>query len=63
VEEGDKIELDIPGRSIRLLVSDTILDERRKKLAPYTSDIKKGFLHIYAANCLSADEGAAMQNE
>ena len=29
VEDGDRIEIDIPGRSINLKVSDTVLAERR----------------------------------
>jgi dihydroxy-acid dehydratase len=29
VEDGDRIEIDIPGRSIALKVSDTVLAERR----------------------------------
>jgi dihydroxy-acid dehydratase len=62
VEEGDEIKLDIPNRSLCLNVSDEILAERRKRLAPFVSDINKGFLHIYASNCLSADKGAAIQN-
>jgi len=30
VEEGDSIEIDIPGRSIRVAVPDSVLDARRK---------------------------------
>jgi dihydroxy-acid dehydratase len=33
VEEGDRIEIDIPNRSIRLAASDAVLAERRKAMA------------------------------
>jgi dihydroxy-acid dehydratase len=32
VEEGDRIEIDIPARSIRLVVDDTILARRRETM-------------------------------
>jgi dihydroxy-acid dehydratase len=33
VREGDSIEIDIPGRSIRVAVSDDVLAQRRKEEA------------------------------
>jgi dihydroxy-acid dehydratase len=67
VHDGDIIETDIPGRSIRLAVDDDILQERRRQenmkkegaFMPGTRDrIVPPSLQIYAAHVSSADTGA-----
>jgi len=67
VEEGDRIEIDIPNRSIRLAVSDDVLAHRRKAeeargSAAFTPKARKrqvsAALKAYAALVTSADTGA-----
>lgn len=62
VEDGDLIEMDIDNRKLKLHVPDDVLEERRKKLVLPEPNVKKGFMRIYAKNCLRSDEGAAMQD-
>ncbi|MFC8201449.1 dihydroxy-acid dehydratase [Streptomyces sp. NPDC060006] len=63
VRDGDRIRIDIPGRSIELLVSDEELATRREALAgvyaPVARDRKvSAALRAYAAMATSADKGA-----
>ncbi|MGC5413372.1 dihydroxy-acid dehydratase, partial [Streptomyces sp. DT225] len=63
VEDGDRIRIDIPNRSIDLLVSDEELATRREALngvyAPKNRDRKvSAALRAYAAMATSADRGA-----
>ncbi|MER7396990.1 dihydroxy-acid dehydratase [Streptomyces sp. NPDC000151] len=63
VENGDRIRIDIPGRSIELLVGDEELAARREALggvyAPKNRERKVSqALRAYAAMATSADKGA-----
>jgi dihydroxy-acid dehydratase len=58
VEDGDAIELDIPARSLKLLVSDEVLAERRSRWVAPEPKIKKGWLARYAKVVTSAHTGA-----
>ena len=67
VQEGDEIEIDIPSRSIRVLVSDEEIEIRRKQEEAKGADAwKPGFrernvstaLKAYASMVTSADRGA-----
>ncbi|MER7989669.1 dihydroxy-acid dehydratase [Streptomyces noursei] len=63
VEDGDRIRIDIPSRSIELLVSDEELAARREALggvyAPKQRERKvSAALRAYAAMATSADKGA-----
>ena len=68
VEEGDTIEIDIPGRTINVAVSDDVLAERRTKMEARGKDAFKPTkdrprkvsqaLRAYAAMATSADKGA-----
>jgi dihydroxy-acid dehydratase len=67
VEEGDRIEIDIPNRSIRLAVSDEELAKRRKAMEAKGAQAWKPIkrerhvspaLKVYAAMATSADKGA-----
>ncbi|MFH8621520.1 dihydroxy-acid dehydratase [Streptomyces vietnamensis] len=63
VEDGDRIRIDIPNRSIELLVDDATLAARREALggvyAPKNRDRKvSAALRAYAAMATSADKGA-----
>ena len=58
VEDGDKIKIDIPNRTIDLLVSDEELLKRKANLKPYSAKIKSGYLAKYAANVQDASHGS-----
>ncbi|MEU9779311.1 dihydroxy-acid dehydratase, partial [Streptomyces sp. NPDC047968] len=63
VEDGDRIRIDIPGRSIELLVDEATLAARREALggvyAPRDRERKvSAALRAYAAMATSADKGA-----
>jgi dihydroxy-acid dehydratase len=68
VQEGDRIEIDIPNRSINLMISDSEMNQRR---AAMDAKGKQGWkpadarprkisaaLRAYAAMVTSADKGA-----
>lgn len=58
IRNGDRIKIDIPNRSIELLISDKELEERRKNLKPFDPKIKSGYLYKYAKNVQDASHGA-----
>lgn len=57
VEEGDIIEIDIPGRKLELRVSAEELERRRKKLAPREATTPYPVLRRYATQVSSAATG------
>ena len=61
VEPGDRIEIDIPCRTLRLLISDEALAERRRRWLPPAPKVSHGYLGRYAAMVSSADEGAILK--
>jgi len=58
VKDGDKIKIDIPNRSIQLLVNDDELNNRRKNLKPFKPKVKSGYLYKYSNNVQDASHGA-----
>ena len=42
IQDGDKIKIDIPNRTIELLVDEKTLDQRRKNLTPFELKFKSG---------------------
>ena len=68
VQQGDRVRIDIPGRSIDVLVSDEELSERRQQMEARGKDAWKpasprfrkvsAALKAYAAMVTSADKGA-----
>ncbi|MCK9548224.1 MAG: dihydroxy-acid dehydratase [Sphaerochaeta sp.] len=58
VEEGDLIAIDIPARSITLLVDEAVLTERRARWQAPRRKIEGGYLARYAAAVSSAAGGA-----
>jgi len=66
VRDGDKIEFDIPNRSVKVLVSDAELEKRRaeevakgnKAFKPNRDRKVSKALKLYAQNVSSADLGA-----
>jgi dihydroxy-acid dehydratase len=60
VEEGDIIEIDIPGRRLELKVSDEELEKRKKKWSPPKKKLK-GVLKKYYVLVKSASTGAVLE--
>ncbi len=58
VEEGDLIELDIPGRGIRLEVEEGVLEERRRAWRAPEPKVDSGYLAEYVRRVSSASRGA-----
>jgi dihydroxy-acid dehydratase len=58
VEEGDRIRIDVPNRSIDLLVDAAELDRRREGWEPLAPRYTRGVLAKYARTVASASEGA-----
>lgn len=58
IENGDVIEIDIPNRSLNLLVSDEKLDVRRKNLKPFELKSQSGYLKKYSKLVQDASHGA-----
>jgi dihydroxy-acid dehydratase len=61
IQNGDKILIDLPERSIELLVDDNILNERRKSWVKPEPKIKSGYLAKYAKLVTSASTGGVMK--
>jgi dihydroxy-acid dehydratase len=61
VEDGDLIEIDIPNRSLNLLVPDEELTRRRSKWLPHIPRLNKGFLGVYSRNVTQANLGAVLK--
>jgi dihydroxy-acid dehydratase len=62
IEEGDIIEIDIPGAKINVLVSDEELSRRREKYTAPEPNIKSGWLARYAKLVSGAHMGAVMKS-
>lgn len=58
VEDGDRIKIDIPNRTMELLVDEKTLENRRKNLKPFEPKVKSGYLYKYAKNVQDASHGA-----
>ena len=58
IEDGDRIRIDINNRSIDVLVSEDVLNERRKSLKPFELKCKSGYLSKYAKTVQDASHGA-----
>jgi dihydroxy-acid dehydratase len=58
VQEGDIVEIDIPGRVLNLKVSKEELDKRKKAWKPPAPRVTKGYLARYQKQVGSADKGA-----
>lgn len=61
IEEGDMIDIDIPARSITLVVDSNVIEERLKKLKKREPAVKTGWLARYARLVSSADKGAVLE--
>ncbi|MES9997254.1 dihydroxy-acid dehydratase [Desulfovibrio aminophilus] len=61
VREGDRIAIDIPARSIELLVDESELARRKAAWKPLDKPIASPFLRRYAARVSSAAQGAVLE--
>jgi len=60
VRGGDRIEVDIPGRRLNLLVSPEELEARRRTWTPPPPRVTRGFLTLYARLAEPAERGAGL---
>ncbi|MBO0931988.1 IlvD/Edd family dehydratase [Fibrella aquatilis] len=58
VETGDWIELDVPGRTLTLLVDEAELDHRRQQWQPLPLHMNRGYWHLYQTHVQQAHLGA-----
>ena len=61
IKDGDKIAIDIPNYSLKLLVSDDEMEERKKTMKIREPKKLTGYLKRYAKNVSSADKGAIVE--
>ena len=62
VENGDKISVNIPERSLTLDVPESVLEERRRNWRPRPPNVTTGYLARYAKLVTSADRGAILES-
>lgn len=61
VENGDEILIDVPHRKLELLVSGTVLEQRRQCWVRPEKELKDGYLNTYRRISRSAAEGAVVE--
>ena len=61
IKDGDKIAIDIPNYSLKLLVSDEEMEERKKTMKIREPKKLTGYLKRYAKDVASADKGAIVE--
>jgi len=61
IEEGETIEIDIPGRRLSLAVKQEEIDIRLNRLEKREPSVKSGWLFRYARLVSSADKGAILE--
>jgi len=57
VENGDLIEIDVPGRRIHLHVDDEELARRRAAWKPLPPHAERGWVKLYCETVMQADKG------
>jgi len=63
LQPGDIVEIDIPGHTLNVRLSQAELAERRQRFTPPPPRYKTGCLARYAAMATSADTGAVLKWE
>jgi dihydroxy-acid dehydratase len=59
VRTGDRIRLDVPARTLELLVDDAELEKRKADFQPpYHEGQERGYLKLYLDEVTQADTGA-----
>ena len=61
VEEGDIIQIDIPGKKLNVQISDEELAKRKTAWKPLPPRVTRGYLARYAALVTSASTGAVLK--
>lgn len=61
VEQGDLVEIDIPNRTLNVVISEEEMKKRRKKFRAPAPRYTKGYLGKYATMATSADTGAVLK--
>ena len=61
IQNGDRIDIDIPAGTLNVRVSEEELSERKKSWQPPEPKIKKGYLARYERMVSSASEGAVVK--
>lgn len=61
IEAGDLIEINIPARSIHLLISEELMEARKQQWTAPAPKARSGYLARYAAMVSSADTGAILK--
>jgi dihydroxy-acid dehydratase len=62
-QDGDRITVDIPNRSLHLHVSDAEIQARQARWQRPEPKIKRGYLALYARLAESADKGAIIRHK
>jgi len=60
VEDGDVIEIDVPGRGLTLHVDEATLAQRKAAWRPYEREVPHGFMQRYRRHVRPACEGAVL---
>src|SRR5699024_9693333 len=60
IENGNRVEIDLPSRTINMDVSDEELAKRRENLPEFEPKIKKGWLARYSKLVTNASKGGVM---
>jgi dihydroxy-acid dehydratase len=61
LRDGDRIEIDIPGRKLNVKLSSGEIKRRMKSWRPLPPKITSGYLARYSKLVSSADKGAVLQ--
>lgn len=61
IEDGDLIEIDIPGRTLTLHVDEATLAARRASWVPFERPVPHGFMRSYRKHVLPASQGAVLE--
>jgi dihydroxy-acid dehydratase len=61
VQEGDEIEVDVPGQRLTLHISEQEMARRREAWRPQASRVTGGYLSRYARLVTSAGQGAVLE--
>lgn len=63
VEEGDRIEIDIPSKRLTLKVSEDEINKRRERWQPPEPRIKEGYAYRYSKLVSSGAKGAVLRED
>jgi dihydroxy-acid dehydratase len=58
VENGDEIALDVEGKSLELLVSETEINRRKSQKATFQTPYSRGYVNLFVNRVLQPEEGA-----